>query len=1398
MLIISNLIHFTLNSFNLIFLLSKVLSQLLNVFSICQIVTLKFSPSRQRRTAQPNPKPYGFCCLPNDESLPRHGLDTSLSSLKSLHECPALKIREQEIVKRPSVSRSKDGIKGSRRSLALNLSHHSSGGPGGMKLTDLTESMIEMMIDIERAQRQAEYEQRIDRWAAIGERKTKEIKLRKLKCGPPCWYTDYSPSQLQHLKDLEDAMFKDKKENTINRTAYCLASIGMTTDFVTVDSQILRKLVKEHNADIKTFICELYKAIRGNYFEKEGKRLDYTTHERIMISGVVFLELPQVILELHRRLPAIIKFKFPSKPKSPKLMIAKKMISPLLEKLYPSVNWKLYATQMLKWRRKCLATPRPVAILPKETKELAVESTDNADQQKVISEKNNQLADDNEANVKVAAELDTEVKNSTSDVYDQDKHAKKNSRQVSVIEKDYQRDTPLFTIENPWTEPPTPCPMKYIKLLREAGPLKTDAEFFSQLNRPACKRQVTPSFRLQSVLLDAEADLYGLMHEANQLTGEVTRIAKEILEPDTGCDACCSCRETRRAHLMWHATKAPHAVVDGIVTDNDDKAQVIGAMAMYSPAESISSTSQPPCVPSSDKLVKNKIITGTITMVDSEPVNQIAGFTKTVEHVPREFLRPDVNIVEVKNVPPCGCQDRKRNEELEQQVLSAKNDESLCYGKKFRPEQGPTYTCSEFQKKDEQENCGCRKDIEECVDEDEYFFENMEGSCDEDDCGYEDDAYKCSSKNVIVKSSKKQRLICERCGRELRRNCIDINAKKHRQSSSGTKVIKKCSCDSLSEFLQMDIGKAKCIMPKRDYYTKEKASKKSKKTGKNRKNDEKVPKEKIPRMKVERPSRVKRVSQLVPKQDIEEDDAKENSEHESVEGGPYGYRTKSEEALPIERTLAYLVDPHPPIRPAERIPVREGGRPCCCRENRNKRKTLMYGIGAVVDENEANGTRVIDGLTWVTPEPSIRGSDEYIPEYELADSPYEKQICGRNNQTAKRGYQKADGKAEGNDTEKNRVDRTEDWENAFKDEYLTEFFTKKRDCIPCWTKCSKFKKTDTARRKLKVMKPVCECKYERRIVKRNEERKKWRDRQERLKSLDKEAFLLIDDIAKPDFSDSGENCNVTVISAVTMQTPCVTPDDGPSRSHLPYPIQKIEIVKKNDELKDVVDTQQLEKPEDLKIENEGTPIKSPQADTIKESIKEMDDKQAKELVQEDEIKEIEFTEKMSRCKSFFDQAEQELTDIMETELKKMSAECDFISLKLPNYHKLAQLSYWISYRVRGMCFTEKIKKDLMLETTKIWNSKRLTNKMSIESLKISKVDRCKLNFDHAKYWKRKVMEMHRKFYAKTRQETIEIGREMWPTMEYGKFPHMLFKQAYFTYLPSREVDIYAFRTYSMN
>jgi hypothetical protein len=52
------------------------------------------------------------------------------------------------------------------------------------------------------------------------------------------------------------------------------------------------------------------------------------------------------------------------------------------------------------------------------------------------------------------------------------------------------------------------------------------------------------------------------------------------------------------------------------------------------------------------------------------------------------------------------------------------------------------------------------------------------------------------------------------------------------------------------------------------------------------------------------------------------------------------------------------------------------------------------------------------------------------------------------------------------------------------------------------------------------MKPVCECKNERKILERNEERAKWKARQRKLKALKKQPFMHIVDISRPMVKDT--------------------------------------------------------------------------------------------------------------------------------------------------------------------------------------------------------------------------------------------------------------------------------------
>lgn len=140
-----------------------------------------------------------------------------------------------------------------------------------------------------------------------------------------------------------------------------------------------------------------------------------------------------------------------------------------------------------------------------------------------------------------------------------------------------------------------------------------------------------------------------------------------------------------------------------------------------------------------------------------------------------------------------------------------------------------------------------------------------------------------------------------------------------------------------------------------------------------------------------------------------------------------------------------------------------------------------------------------------------------------------------------------------------------------------------------------------------MVRPVCECKYERKIVERNEEKAKWKARQQKLKALKKQSFMHIVDTSRPMVSDMkfiisdvkrimledeyadevkycitgvAENLNMSppqqVVDGLKMCTPVVTPEssredfprDAPHRHWSPMDIPSGPLPRKNAALKE--------------------------------------------------------------------------------------------------------------------------------------------------------------------------------------------------------------------------------------
>lgn len=230
-----------------------------------------------------------------------------------------------------------------------------------------------------------------------------------------------------------------------------------------------------------------------------------------------------------------------------------------------------------------------------------------------------------------------------------------------------------------------------------------------------------------------------------------------------------------------------------------------------------------------------------------------------------------------------------------------------------------------------------------------------------------------------------------------------------------------------------------------------------------------------------------------PKEKIDEIIDSSAAEEESckIEKGPYG-RTKSEQELPAKKTLVYLCEPDSPL---EMMAVRSGGRPCKCRENRNKKKILLYNISGLVEKKRdwrgvtrmrlEEENRIIDGIFYVTPPISPRRSDEYIPEYNLLESPYDMCVSEATDKTLKliekysgpkslvekiqkkprscscNKVTKEDLTKEKRNLEEARKKLMESkspeerWKIALKDAALMDYFTQRDNNAPCWTSCKR-------------------------------------------------------------------------------------------------------------------------------------------------------------------------------------------------------------------------------------------------------------------------------------------------------------------------------------------------------
>ncbi|XP_076165187.1 uncharacterized protein LOC143145571 isoform X3 [Ptiloglossa arizonensis] len=673
--------------------------------------------------------------------------------------------------------------------------------------------------------------------------------------------------------------------------------------------------------------------------------------------------------------------------------------------------------------------------------------------------------------------------------------------------------------------------------------------------------------------------------------------------------------------------------------------------------------------------------------------------------------------------------------------------------------------------------------------------------------------------------------------------------------------------------------------------------------------------------------------------------------------GPCGWRTKSEQQLPTKKTLLYLSEPD--YLP-ETIPVRPGGKPCVCRENREKKKVLLYNIGGLIGEKKDDEEskkllkkkkdednkkmQVIDGVIYHTPPPSPRRSDEYVPVYDLCEFPYDMCLtkrkhpslkffekhsglknlvsktlkhhvsCGCNEFIDTSGIQETEEKQrmkELNKTRKELIEaksQKEQWNLALKDVELVDYFTRCRDSMPCWLKCAKFNKAGCKipQRNLKIKRPVCECKYERKILEHKEEVMKWKKRRQKLKSIKKQPYMNIMNISKPvivdtklmisgvkriprkdEYIDDVKYCitgvaenhtelpSEPIVGGVQMATPIHTPEQSieevpcvclhrhwsPTNippGPLPLPAKIVLAEKKQRQKATEEAYKQIHTPieaydahdihsckqtcnsnsilkNDVSIENNGnvtsTYVQNSIADNHIETniinpskLTKQPFKNENNLVSNNTIiqemlkknKDIRNETDIQKSSYFSQKPEQQdktmklntedvetsskknnessnntmidLMTVVQNELKKMAEE-GFLFAKLPKCFLMPQLKYWLMYR-NGINISNTDKKNSIHKSIMMWNILDVIKPFKIEPppLKLTKVELGKLTFDQAEKIKEKIEKKKEIFYSQVRKERVLYAQSMWNTMDYGKFPSISFKKAYFTYMANKEAD----------
>ncbi|XP_074108378.1 uncharacterized protein LOC141533403 [Cotesia typhae] len=427
----------------------------------------------------------------------------------------------------------------------------------------------------------------------------------------PKWYQELSIPQINRIRILFKAIKCDFDEKLTVRTRKVLTDIGIISTFVKISSNELKKIFKKSQMDPGRFLCEIYRSITGNYFEEERNKKFYDCNQRLILTAIAFLYLPETIIELHRRLP-----------------ITKKNYSSYSQKNFPPV--KLHKKSA---KSPYLESHKPQVILPPFDLVLKSEQLKKSSQ-KNLKKKNSQLTDT--------------ARN------DNDKKLEFNEYDPNILKISKENEEKQFEEKEDI----------YLNVFRSKDNFFTLLENSFKINEinkiNNLRRRKYLSKNWEESLRNVDEEFVILSRKANDILKNVNKTTRRIFNVDL-CSHCC----TQKSKIPTKK-KTKNLLIDSLILYGNCRRKFIGSVTLNSPLQSLPASEHSfskEITLSEDKLIKKNIICGSI-IIDGKLINQIGGIFKNRLHISHKIPYSE----RIKNILPCNCYCTEENEEKNQIV----------------------------------------------------------------------------------------------------------------------------------------------------------------------------------------------------------------------------------------------------------------------------------------------------------------------------------------------------------------------------------------------------------------------------------------------------------------------------------------------------------------------------------------------------------------------------------------------------------------------------------------------------------------------------------------------------------------------------------------------------------